>query len=116
MENQWRAFMYITAGRQNPVDEFIMSLRPRARTKVYSVIELLKIYGPQMHLHHAKKLKGTVLWELRILGSDSVRIFYAQIPNRRFVLLHGFKKKSYQTPRRELQLATRRLEDYLTRI
>ncbi|MBI2443152.1 MAG: type II toxin-antitoxin system RelE/ParE family toxin [Candidatus Levybacteria bacterium] len=47
---------------------------------------------------HIKKLTGRELWELRILGSDSLQILYIAITGKTFLLLHGFKKKKDKTP------------------
>ena len=64
---------------------------------------------------HAKKLTGTDLWELRILGSDSIRVLYMAVEQKSFLLLHGFKKKTFTTPKKELKLAIDRLKDYRSR-
>jgi len=49
------------------------------------------------------------LYELRI---DSTRIIYFLFTGRRFVLVHGFTKKSKETPKRELEVARKRMKDY----
>jgi len=48
------------------------------------------------------------LFELRAKAS---RVFYCFKPNGVIVLLHGFTKKSQKTPRRELELALKRMEE-----
>jgi len=60
---------------------------------------------------HAKKLTGKI-YELRIRGKEEVRIIYAFVKNRIY-LLHAFKKKTQKTPIREIKIALRRLS-YLT--
>jgi phage-related protein len=40
-----------------------------------------------------------------------VRVFYFALSGRRILLLHAFLKKSQQTPRRELEIAARRLAE-----
>lgn len=83
-----------------------------AQAKVINTVRLLK-EGATYDL--AARLTGTDLWELRILGSDSARVFYVAVENQTFLLLHGFKKKSFTTPKKELKLAVSRLKDYGSR-
>lgn len=111
----WNIIFYTTAGGASPVTEFIDSLDDRAQAKVINTIRLLKEYDVRLGGAHAKKLTGTDIWELRILGSDSVRVFYAAVEQQCFLLLHGFKKKTFKTPAKELKLATRRLNEYRSR-
>lgn len=57
------------------------------------------------------------LFELRWQTSNKQhRIIYFAISGQRFVLLHGFIKKTRATPPRELALAKKRMEDYLRRL
>ena len=63
-----------------------------------------------------KKITGTDLWELRILGSESIRIFYVAIIGKNFLLLHRFQKKKRKTDRKEIKTAEERLRDYRSRI
>jgi phage-related protein len=51
---------------------------------------------------------GKGLFELRVKAS---RIFYCFKPGGVIVLLHGFMKKSQKTPRRELEIAQKRMEE-----
>ena len=63
----------------------------------------------------ARPVRGK-LWELRIQsGRNIYRIFYFAHTGRRFVLLHTFQKKTRKTPRKELAIAERRLNDVLAR-
>ena len=103
MEEQWKVLLYTTLQGEKPVNEFIHSLELKAKTKVYNALELLKSFGVSVGSPHIKKLTGTELWELRILGSDSIRILYIAITGKNFLLLHGFKKKKDKTPPKEIK-------------
>jgi len=82
---------------------------------VINTVRLLRQYGVRLGGSHTKKLTGTEVWELRILGSDSIRIFYIAIEQQTFLFLHGFKKKTQKTPAKELRVATERLRDFRSR-
>jgi len=74
------------------------------------------VFGIRLGLPHVKKLTGTQLWELRILGSDSLRVLYIAMTGKTFVLLHGFKKKKDKTPPKEIKIAEGRLDELRSRI
>jgi len=44
--------------------------------------------------------------------TNTYRLLYALLPDRRIVFLHGFQKKTQRTPRREIEIALKRLEDF----
>ncbi|MDP3758623.1 MAG: type II toxin-antitoxin system RelE/ParE family toxin, partial [Candidatus Daviesbacteria bacterium] len=76
---------------------------------------LVQEFGIHLGSPHAKKLTGTDLWELRIVGGDSVRVLYVATAGKTFVLLHGFKKKKNKTPPKEIRIAEERLLEYKSR-
>lgn len=115
MEEQWKILLYKTSQGEMPVNKFIRSLELKAQTKVYNALELLKSYGISVGSPHIKKLTETELWELRILGSDSIRILYIAITGKTFLLLHGFKKKKDKTPPKEIRIAEDRLAEFRSR-
>jgi phage-related protein len=108
--NEWKIKLYQTYSGESPVKDFIDNLELRTQAKVYATIELLKQFGISIGSPHVKKLTGTSLWELRILGSDNTRIFYIACTGKVFLLLHGFKKKKNKTDRREIKIAEERLK------
>jgi len=61
--------------------------------------------------------KNTGLWELRPqLGTNAFRILYTVVEGGKagkYVLLHGFRKKTDKTPEKELAKAQNRREAYL---
>lgn len=116
MEEQWKVILYRTSSGDYPVREFIDGLEIKAQSKVEDSIKLLQEFGIRLGLPHVKKLTGTELWELRILGSDSLRVLYITMTGKTFVLLHGFKKKKDKTPPKEIKIAEGRLAELRSRI
>lgn len=115
MEEQWKILLYETLKGDSPLNDFILSLDLKAQSKVRAAIKLLQDFGIQMGLPHIKKLAGTELWELRILGSDSIRVLYIAVSGKTFLLLHGFKKKKDRTPSKEIKVAEYRLAEFRSR-
>ncbi len=115
MDEKWSVKTYESPSGDKPVEEFLNSLDEKVRLKISRTFELLEQFGLEGAYPHAKKIIGTPLWELRIIGSDSIRIFYVTVTGKIFLLLHGFKKKSQKTPAKEISIAQKRLNEYKIR-
>ena len=112
---KWKIKYYSTPQGRTPVKAFIDRLSYKPQARVYNTIELLEEFGTKLGFPHAKKVTNTPLWELRILGEKSLRIFYIAQTGKTFLLLHGFTKKTQKTPKKEIKTALERLKDYQAR-
>jgi phage-related protein len=111
----WPIVFYTTADKKSPVQEFIDGLPKKQQGKVLRGISLLREHGTALREPQAKPL-GDGLWELRTtFGGDAFRLLYFTWTASRFVILHGFQKKTQQTPEAELETARRRRRDWLQR-
>ena len=87
-------YYYITPRGENVVREFILSLEKHQQIKVRRILMTIEKYGLDPIVSHIKKLTGTPLWEIRLLGKDNIRILYV-LPDKDVILvLHGFTKKT----------------------
>lgn len=104
---------YWESGQDNqPIYDFIESLPYRAQAKVANTFDLLASYGIHLGSPHVKKVRNQNFWELRILGTNNIRFFYVAIIDKKFLILHGFVKKSNKIPIKEIKLAKQRLMEY----
>lgn len=111
----WTVENYQDARGRRPVEEFILGLPEKYQGRIAWTVELLKEYGLQLGMPYARHLRGR-LWELRISdGPAGYRIIYFTHTEQRFILLHGFSKKTRRTPRQELSTAERRMTEFLER-
>ncbi|SRR5258708_28196150 len=106
---EWKIILYESPRKEKPVEEFIKSLESSTLLKVGNVIDLLEIHGNILRMPFSKKITKEI-YELRIRGTEEIRIFYSFQSDRRIYLLHGFKKKSQKTPRKEIEIANKRLD------
>lgn len=90
------------------LEKFIKNLQKPTIAKVLRTVDLLEAFGPKLEPPHAKKILHSI-FELRIAGSQEVRIFYSFHKSQIF-LLHGFIKKSQKTPEREIKNAVSKLK------
>ena len=89
------------------MEEFIQGLPLDERASLRARIDFLAEVGNRARQPLSKSL-GKGLFELRVKAN---RIFYCFKPGGVIVLLHGFKKKSQKTPRREMKIALQRMEE-----
>ena len=107
-----RIFYYTTSQKQSPALEFLRSLSPQQERKIRRVLAYMEAYGLTTAIRHIKKLAGTPLWEIRILGQDNIRVLYAIEDQDAIIILHGFIKKTQKTPTGELEIALQRLAEW----
>lgn len=103
----WRITFYEDRRGNRPALEFVNSLPQQEQAKVYNSFRLLTEFGTLLGMPHARHIRGK-LWELRPGG---VRLLYFAFVDNQFVMLHGFRKQTNQTPRLEIEIALRRLRE-----
>lgn len=94
--------------------EFILSLEKHQQAKVRRIFMTIEKYGLDATGNHLKRLTGTPLWEIRLLGKDNIRILYVLPEERMILVLHGFTKKTQKTPEREITTALTRYAEWLS--
>jgi phage-related protein len=73
--------------------------------------ERMEIYGPNLGMPHTRAM-GDGLFELRLKAAEGIaRVFYCTLIGQRIVMLHQFVKKSEKTPRKEIEIARRRMRE-----
>lgn len=103
-----KIYTYMDIFYHNEVKVFIRKLQKPTQAKVLRSFELLEQYGRGLGMPHVKKLT-TTLYELRIRGQQEVRVIFI-IHKNAATLLHGFLKKTQQTPKREIETAQKRFK------
>lgn len=112
----WKVIFYTKNNFESPVEDFIENLPEKQGAKILREIDLLEKVGINSVFPQTSKIEGGEyknLWELRInFSSNSFRIIYFLHIKNTFVLLHGFKKKTNKTPKKELEIAKARMIEY----
>jgi phage-related protein len=109
MKRIYAAFYESRAGNA-PVREWLLSLDKADRRAIGEDIATVE-FGWPVGMPVCRPL-GQQLWEVRssITGNRIARVLFS-ICNDRTVLLHGFVKKTQQTPPADLALARKRLRE-----
>jgi phage-related protein len=111
----WEIEFYKDGTGKEPVADFLAGLSPGTRAKVVRMIDLLAEQGVLLKEPYTRQIRGKIR-ELRIKDNlGHIRVFYFTFTGRRFVLLHSFLKKTDKTPKREIELAERRMKDFMER-
>ena len=107
---------YRSENGTSPVEDFLDSLSGKQAQKVVWVLRLIEEL-PKVPSQYFKKLVDTDdLWEIRIqFGNNIFRLLGFFDGGQLVVLTNGFAKKTQKTPVREIEIAERRKQDYLSR-
>ncbi len=102
---------------KGPVREFIDTLTDDSQAKYILITGLLKQYGTLVKEPYIRRITShRKLYEIRIKEKDGIsRILYFAHTGKRFVLLHGFTKKTDKTPANEIEITERRMKDHILR-
>ena len=112
---RWEVEFYKDEAGKEPVPEFLSRLPAGTRAKVVRLIDLLVEQGVLLKEPYTRKIRGK-LRELRIKDNlGFVRVFYFTFTGKRFILLHGFLKKTEKTPKNEIAIAEKRMKNFIKR-
>ena len=102
----WQVTFYSVA-----LEEEVLQLPAGFVARFLRYAERMEIYGPDLGMPHTRAI-GEGLFELRLKAAEGIaRVLYCTLVGRRIVVLHQFVKKSEKTPRRELEVAKRRMKE-----
>ncbi len=113
--NEFRVEFYTTASGHEPAREFLDTLEPKMRAKMFRTIGMLAKNGNDLREPYSVKLDKHI-FELRAkIGSNISRVLYFFIVGQRVILTHGFVKKTQKTPPREIERANKYYQEYMQR-
>jgi phage-related protein len=113
--SDWSVEFYADANGDSPVLEWYESLDEKSQAKLVWIFQLLEANGIEVGMPYVKPLEDK-LFEVRTeVNRRALRVIYFVYTGRRFILLHGFQKKTQKTPTKELEKAKKYLEDFLAR-
>ncbi len=107
---------YTAPAGGNPIKKFLDSLLEKQQAKILRIFQYIEQYGLRSIIPHLKKLTGTPLWEIRILGRDNIRVIYVIARKNVILILHGFIKKSPKTSKKEIETALIRHREWQARM
>lgn len=93
------------------VAEEILALPDSLAARYVVLTRRMAAVGPNLGAPHTDAF-GDGLFELRLKGQDGIaRVFFCALVGRRVMVLHSFIKKTQKTPRREIEIARKRMKE-----
>ena len=115
MTDEWTVEFYVEEGGYTPVIDFFEELDKKTNARFQWSIEQVRVLNVQARTPLVKHVEGKI-WEIREESNTNIyRILYFFYTGKRIVLLHGFAKKTSKLPRKELDIALKRLANYVKR-
>ena len=109
----WSVEFYSDRDNSSPVLDWYETLDDKTKAKLIWTFQLLETNGIEVGMPYIKPLEGK-LYEVRAeVNRNAIRVIYFLYTDRRFILLHGFHKKTQKTPKKELEKAKKYLQDFL---
>lgn len=91
----------------------ILKLPAGLLARYLRLADLLIEFGSNLGLPHTKKIE-TGLFELRVKSKEGIaRVFFCTKISKKIIMLHSFIKKSTKTPKKEIEIARRRMKEVL---
>lgn len=114
--SEFKVEAYEKENGEVPVEEFLDSVSPKMRAKIFGLIGILQEKGNMLREPYSKHLDDGI-FELRCkFGNDITRVLYFFYYEKRIVLTNGFVKKTQKTPKEEIKIAKDRRKDFIERV
>jgi len=112
---EWSIVFYMEENGSSPVRDFLEGLDAKTQARFLWSIEQLRLRNVQAREPLVRHLDDKI-WELREEShTDIYRLLYFFFTGKRIIFVHGFQKKTQKTPRREIELALKRLARFVER-
>lgn len=113
---QWEVEFYEFEEGGSPVFDWYEDQDAKVKAKFARIFELLEECGTSVKKPYVESITDTKLFEIRVEQQTNIyRILYFAYTGKRFILLHGFQKKTQKTLRRHIELAEDRRKEFISR-
>jgi len=114
-DNAYVAVFYDKPDGTEPAKDFLDTLNAKMFAKMVRAIEVLEAGGTSVREPYSKYLTDGIFEVRAQVGSDISRVLFFFFTGKRFVLTHGFIKKTQKTPVSEITRAIKYRDEYLSR-
>ena len=102
----WRITFY-----NEKVEEKTLNFPKGILANFLHIAEMMQEYGPALGKPYTAPLKDG-LFEIRAKGQEGIgRSIFCTVKGKEIIILHSFIKKSQKTPKKELDLAKKRMKE-----
>ena len=111
----FKAVFYDLPDGTEPAKEFLDNLDAKMFAKMIRAIEILKAGGTAVREPYSKHLDDGIFEVRAQIGSNISRVLFFFFDGQRFILTHGFIKKTQKTPPSEIERAKKYRAEYINR-
>ena len=102
----WRVSFY-----NEKVEKKTLSFPKGILANFLHIVEMMEEYGPALGKPYTASM-GAGLFEIRAKGEEGIgRSLFCTIKGQEIIILHSFTKKSQKTPKKEIDLARKRMKE-----
>ncbi|OGK30013.1 hypothetical protein A3I56_00320 [Candidatus Roizmanbacteria bacterium RIFCSPLOWO2_02_FULL_43_10] len=107
-------YLYKSRTDRPIIEKFIDSMDKDMQVRVRNAMRLLQTYGlVLLHNDFVRKIhQHPDIYELRLKGSIHIRLLFFLYNHSSFVIVHGYIKKSQKLPRRDIDIALKRVREF----
>lgn len=93
------------------VDQELAEMPPKIQARIIRLMELMEKHGANLGEPHTKAL-GDELFEIRAKAKEGIgRGIFCYAQGKKIIILHVFVKKDQKIPKKDLELARKRLKE-----
>jgi phage-related protein len=93
------------------VEQETLNFPPGILANFLHIAEMIEEFGPALGKPYTASMGGG-LFKIRSKGKEGIgRSFYCMVRDKEIIILHSFIKKSQKTPKKELNLAKKRMKE-----
>lgn len=102
---------YLIEYYSDKVQKDVLALPKTLLAKYLQITDLMIIAGSNLGEPYTKSM-SCGLFEIRLKGVEGIaRVMYCTLVGKRIVILHSFIKKTQATPKKELDIAKKRMKE-----
>lgn len=108
---QWKINYYYNRNNKSPLKEWLDEIGNEPKAEIFRIFEMLSKYGIELGLPFVRHIENKI-YEVRAKDKSGIyRVLYFAHTDKVFVMLHGFQKKTQATPRKEIEIAIKRMKE-----
>lgn len=112
-QTNWVVVFYTDKDGKDLINRFLEGLDLQTQARFEWSIEQLRVRNVLAREPLVRHIEGKI-YELRRESNTNIyRLFYSFLSQKRILILHGFQKKTQKTPRREIEIALKRLNSFI---
>jgi phage-related protein len=93
------------------VEDDLLAMPAKIQARMLKLLEMVEAHGANLGMPHTKPM-GDGLFEIRAKAETGIgRAFFCYVQGEHVMILHAIVKKTQKTPKKDLELARKRMKE-----